>query len=337
MQQLSVDRLGASTRRRVTLARSAARRARRCRHPGDHELAGRRRRSAARQPAVRVQLLGGAPGPPRGRWRRHRRVRRAPDGGGAAVRVRRPRRARRQAGRARCVSASSHVGAASACPGPTSRNAAASRMGSSSRRRAIARDYPGRAGGTQPRLRGDRRVAYSRPPDGSDVPPHRRAARRGRAPARRRAGRGPVGDALGAGLADALRRRRLGRARRRPRQRAPDLRLAPRLAAHAGLGQQALHHRHRADALRRRRAPDHARARRRRRRPRGRADRQPLPARRRRPELRLAPGRRARRRARARPGPARDHRARDRRRVGLRLAARRGRRRATARRARSGR
>ena len=196
-------------------------------------------------------------------------------------------------------------------------------MGSSSRRRAIAADYPGPGGGTQPRLRADRRVAYSRPPDGSDVPHYRRAACRGSAPARRRPGRGPLGHARRARLPDALRRRRLGRAGGRPRQRAPGLRPAPRYAAHPRLGQQALHHLHRALALRRRRPPDHQRAGRRRRRPQRRAGRQPLPARRRRPELRLAAGGRAGGRPRARPGPARDHRARDRRRVGLRLAARR--------------
>ena len=51
-------------------------------------------------------------------------------------------------------------------------------------------DYRGPGGGTQPRLRPDRRVAYPRLPDGSDAPPHRRAAPRGRARARRRAAAG---------------------------------------------------------------------------------------------------------------------------------------------------
>ena len=68
----------------------------------------------------------------------------------------------------------------------------------------------------------------------------------GRAPARRRAGRGPGGDPLRPGLPDALRGRRLRRARRRPRQRAPDLRLARPTRPHAGVGEQALHDRHRA-------------------------------------------------------------------------------------------
>ena len=166
------------------------------------------------------------------------------------------------------------------------------------------------------------------------APPHRRAARsrpRSCPPPRRRPG--PAATRAALGRADAL-----GRAAARARY-VVDLDSGRTIfasraghAAHPGLGREALHDVDRADASRRRRAPDHdacwatsASD------PRRRPERQPLPARRRRPELR-----RARRRAaladqlvldrglREITGP------RDRRRVGVRRAARRRRRRATA-------
>ena len=179
------------------------------------------------------------------------------------------------------------------------------------------------AAGRKPRLRADRRVAYPRPADGSDAPPHRRAAARGRARARRRARRG-------AG---------------RPRAPRSPPRCASRAAARARSRSTSTaggrSTRSRADTARTPASVEKLyttsaaltlygvdghlttqRARRRRRRPGRRADRQPLPARRRRPQLRRAPGGRARGRARARQRPARDHGPRDRRRVRLRLAAR---------------
>ena len=113
-----------------------------------------------------------------------------------------------------CGSASSHAGAASAgrSPAGTQRRAGG---GGRTRRGGIARlSRPG--GGTQPRLRRDRRVAYSRLPMARIarlIAVLLLAALLARCRARRRARR----HARGALLADALRGRRLGRARGRPR------------------------------------------------------------------------------------------------------------------------
>ena len=117
------------------------------------------------------------------------------------------------------------------------------------------------------------------------------------------------------------------------RQAARGLPLAPADAAHPRLEHEAVHHHRRAVPLRGRghaphRGPRHGRAR-----PRGGVPGQPLPARRRRPDLRqppLHPARLPRRRHRGGPGRSArggGHRPRDRarvrRRVRLRLAARR--------------
>ena len=192
----------------------------------------------------------------------------------------------------------------------------------SSRRTAIPTDYRARGGGTQPRLRAGRRVAYPRPPMARMlhlivallvVAALTPAAALAAGPAATRSALASqmrsAGGGSGALAVDLDSGRQIYSS-------------PPRHVTHPRVRQQALHDRHRAHALRRRGPSDDARARRRRRRPRRRADRRPLPARRRRSELRLAPGRRARRPARARRGPARGHGARDRRRVGLRLAAR---------------
>src|SRR5918995_905495 len=156
-----------------------------------------------------------------------------------------------------------------------------------------------------------------------------------RAPARRRGGPGAAGDRQASHARDAPRRRLRGglRGGRRRAEAARDLPVAGGHPADPRVQREALHHHGRARPVRRGGHPGNRGARKRPARRRGHLPRQPLPSRRRRPDLRLAPLRPAliwRRRGRRRPrraGRGRRDPAGDRprlwRRVLLRLPARR--------------
>ena len=191
--------------------------------PFGSDHGARRSRSTSWTSGVEVRSVV-SHGPPRGPVdapgprRPARPIQTATELPSASVATSGPRRCGR---RRRCGSAASHVRRRERLPRPDQQERGREQDGEQFPPEGHRPDYRGRAGGTQPRLRADRRVAYSRPPDGSDV----RLiavllAAAALLPAAAQAA-GPAATRVRARLADALRRRRLGRAGGRPRQRAP--------------------------------------------------------------------------------------------------------------------